>query len=615
MKRVITDAVAFSTRSKKPRLVASIDVRGGTPTTVRGDKKSWVAATHIRNWFRDPIIDYFEYQNRRGTRTTPAYTHSGGFETFIQKKGIEFESELVKYISNNRIPVSTGDPVLSDVGCEKVISLMKQGVPLIHCAPLINSDNTGGIADLLVRSDWIDKLVDECPITDEEKYIPSPLLGGVPYHYLIVDIKFSTLPLRADGKLLLNSDHYPAYKAQTWIYTQAVGDIQGYTPRYAFIMGRRWRYTSKDVTYNNFTCLNKLGVIDYQGVDKPIISQTKEAINWVRLVHEHSHEWSIDPPSRPELYPNMCIDAGKWNSEKSRLALKNGEITSIWYCGVNHRNTGLSKQITSWRDPNCTTDTLGIKGTRAPIIDAIMSINRQNKDKIRPQIITSDIYDWKNLGNEVYVDFETLPDFCSDFKDLPNQKSTNIIFMIGIGRIISGKWTYKQFLASEPTRNEEFRIMDDFAAHISELKDPKIYFWHAEQRFWKSAEDRLFNIAHSEQDHERKDRISDTWQIQNWCDLSTLFRQEPIVIKGCFNYGLKDIAKSMRSHGMISTVLDSECDSGLVACIKAWECYTTKHIQDELGATPVMKDISKYNEFDTRVLSDIHSYLVRNHSS
>ena len=96
------------------------------------------------------------------------------------------------------------------------------------------------------------KIVDECPLTIEEQTISSPLLKQ-DYHYVVIDIKFSTLPLRADGKHLLNSDKYPAYKAQCLIYRDAVGLIQGYTSQYAFILGRRWKYTQKDVKHTNFT--------------------------------------------------------------------------------------------------------------------------------------------------------------------------------------------------------------------------------------------------------------------------------------------------------------------------------------------------------------------------
>ena len=124
---------------------------------------------------------------------------------------------------------------------------MREGKSIIYSAPVKNTvTNTQGIIDLLVRSDIIDKLIDQPPLTKEEADIGSPNLNHN-FHYVVVDIKFSTLPLRADGIHLLNSGHYPAYKAQTYVYNQAIGLIQGYTSPFAFIMGRRWKFTQKDI--------------------------------------------------------------------------------------------------------------------------------------------------------------------------------------------------------------------------------------------------------------------------------------------------------------------------------------------------------------------------------
>ena len=88
-----------------------------------------------------------------------------------------------------------------------------------------------------------------------------------------------------------------------------------------------------------------------------------------------------------------------------------------------------------------------------------------------------------------------------------------------------------------------------------------------------------------------------------------IFKEEPIAIKGCFNYGLKHIAKSMKHHGMINTYLESETKNGMMAMVKAWNCYNLK---DPINS-PIMKDIIKYNEFDCRVIYDIVKYIRNNH--
>ena len=107
---------------------------------------------------------------------------------------------------------------ITEDSLDETKKLMKQGIPLIHSAPVRNYRNgTQGVIDILIRSDFLSKLVDEPCLTKEEIAMSAPALGK-PYHYVVIDIKFSTLPLRADGVHLLNSGSYPAYKAQCLVY-------------------------------------------------------------------------------------------------------------------------------------------------------------------------------------------------------------------------------------------------------------------------------------------------------------------------------------------------------------------------------------------------------------
>ena len=558
MKRFITSC--YNTRSKKARIM--------TPS-LSPSTDIIVSATHLHNYMIDDcLVDWLKSRSRPGTSKSPMYGHKNNFTEFIMNKGIEFEKELIKYIHTQIIPVTTNNNYITDESCLKTIELMKRGVPIIHSAPVKNStNNTQGIIDLLVRSDFINKLIETPPLTTEEINHGSPKLGHN-FHYVVIDIKFSTLPLRADGVHLLNSGHYSAYKAQTYIYNEAVGEIQGYTPSMAFIMGRRWRFTKKDVTNHNYTCLNRLGRISYDTVDSHIHDKVIKAIEWVRDVKTNGSGWSINPPSRQELYPNMCVDSGMWNSEKELIASSIGEITSIWHLGVKHRNKGLLNDIKSWKDKRCTTKKLEFGGTRAPVVDSIMSINRQNKDKIWPNIIKGDTSDWRDSSNELFVDFETLSDIFSDFNDLPNQKSTDMIFMIGVGWEENGKWNYNRYVCNEATHDEEYRIMDEFSDFVGQRNNPKIRYWYAESNFWNKSECRQFDRAHNDEDVDRKDHISDDWKLSHcWTDLYNLFQQEPIVLKGCFKFGLKPIAKAMKEHGMIKTSIVSNCDSGMSAMI------------------------------------------------
>jgi len=593
--------VYTSTRSKKPRLVPPYE------PPKRSCSKFYVSGTDVRNYMlRDPLVDWLKFM----TRKNGSPVHNNPFVGFIMQRGNDFERELISYINNNKTPVVSVGTTITPETCAKTIELMMAGTPLIHSAPFRNTKRqTKGIIDLLIRSDFLHCLVGENPLPEELARCKAPLLTGN-YHYIVVDIKFSTLPLRADGIHLLNSGNYPAYKAQLWIYTQAIGDIQGYTQRYAYILGRRWNYISKGEPFSGMSCLDKLGVIDYDGVDSEYKQRTQDAIVWLKDIQKHGKTWSVSPPSRHELYPNMCIDSGEWNTEKKKIADQLGDITQIWYCGVKNRQIAMSHGIQSWRDKRCCSKTIGMNGTRASTVDQIIDINRQNIDKIRPKIIKNNRHDWKTATNEVFVDFETFCDIFAPFEDLPEQSRTDNIFMIGVYYSTGSGWAYKNFVIKEVTESEEYRIMDEFVHFIRQQNNPKMWFWHADQNMWSRAENRQMEIAVLEKNEGKADNIVDNWKLYDWHDLCHVFREEPIVVKNCFKFGLKEIASAMHKHGLISATLSSECHSGMDAAINAWKTYQT-HPNPE--NSPIMNDIAEYNRYDVTVLQQILFYLRENH--
>lgn len=595
-KRIVS-FVSSCTRSKKPKLcTAELPKR----------KIEWISATHVKNFImNDHLVDWLKRHKKQ--------TSFGNnlFGSFIMNKGIEFEKTVVKHINDVKTNVVTVSERITPESLKKTIELMKSGTPVIHSAPVRNRFNrTQGVIDLLVRSDYLHLIIDDCPLTEEEISIPAPKLG-TNYHYVVIDVKYSTIPLRSDGVHILNSGFYPFYKAQTLIYTECIGKIQGYTSPYSFILGRRWNYKFQEngvvTKCKNMSSLNKLGVINYSSVDIDYKKKTKDAIRWVRDVKRNGHKWSVSPPSKKELYPNMCRDSGKWQKHKQQIAEEIGEISSVWNCGVKHREIGLQNGISSWKDPDCTSKNIGIKGKRAPIIDRILSINRQSRDKIRPKKIKNNILDWRNKKGkiEMFVDFETMMDIFSPMSEYPKQKSTDFIFMIGVYWKNKKKWEYKNFICNDSSFEEEFRIMEEFAEFLKSKGNPRLWYWFADNMLWNRAVDRQYNLL-SEED---EDNINE-WYNLDWVDLYKVFKQTPIVIKDCFKYGLKPVAKAMEKYKLITTKIDSECSSGLEAVVNAWKCYEN---EDDPANCSVMNDIAEYNKFDCKVLQDILFYLRKKH--
>lgn len=603
MKRVIGtlgSTVYRNTRSKRPRISNKI-----------------VSATSVFNYMNnDTLCDLLKvvYGSETRDRSYSGVGNNGvwsdSFNDYIINKGVEFENKLVKYIHENKVPIMKVSDFISDETCNRVIELMKQGIPIIHSAPVRDYHlGTQGVIDLLVRKDYLEQLIDHPPENSKHIVYPRKLninnTGIIP-NYVVIDIKFSTLPLRSDGINILNTGNYKAYKSQLWIYTQAIGRIQGYTPREAYIIGRRWKYTKQGAIHSGDNALSRIGVINYSELDKDIPQKTVDAIDWVRCVKSCGEEWSVNPPSRPELYPNMCIDSGLWQPYKQQIAEDLGEITTVWNLGVKHRNIGISNGIKSWRNKKCNTENLGCKpGATSDIIDKILDVNRQNTDIIRPKYIRS-IPPQNDLIDDLYVDFETLTDIFTNFSELPRQPNKGtLIFMIGVGKKCdrTGEWSYTRYTCKEPTLVEQYRIMSEFIRDFITPceRAPRLHYWSAENRLWSGTTPSAL-------------RAGFRFPQLNWCDMHKLFINEPIVIQGCFKYGLKQVAGCMVKHGLINTQMTSDCTNGMSAMIRAAKCYENNH-PDVVVQSPVMSDIATYNEYDCRVLYDILKYLRENHSN
>ncbi len=578
------------------------------PTKKRKRDDIWVSATKTKNYMiHDTLVDYLELQSKNFRTYNPnkfkinkkaKNKNITKTTNYLFEKGYEFERYVINYLKEKYI-VYCLDSNYNLENVKKTKELINKQVPIIFQGSLKNDDNnTFGVCDLLVRSDYINKLTKENYLNEDEIYYNDKLF------YYVIDIKWSTIPLASNQKNILNKDLIPAHKSQIWIYNRCLGLIQGITPRYGFILGRNWNYDGE----RGIGVFDKLGVIDYYYYDKNFPQESINAVNWYKDVAKNGKNWDIKNPHRSELYPNMCKDSYIWNEKKKELALKIGEISLLWYCGYKHRNRGLEKGIDSWKLRRCNSEILNVDLGKRKIVDLMIKINRNNKDKIYPKKITNNLYNWRKEVNEIFVDFEIIPNIFDDFSNFPKQKNSNYLFMIGVGYIIKSKIIYKSFIVNELNLEEEYRIMNEFIEFWNDRKRPKIYFWSAEKKFWEYYSNRQFtenNSLHSKE----KNNIIVNWYIpdKKLCDLSNFFRETPIIIKNCFGFKLKEIAKCMNDMGMIKIKNDSGIDNGMDAVINANNIYKSKNIKKEI------KNVEKYNKFDVEIMYYILSYLRKNH--
>lgn len=594
----------------------------------------WISATSVRNYLmNDPLLDWLNIYGKGARKQLTGNTaydirlseyeedikDASPFFQHLQVKGVQFEDAVVanlyKKFPGEIVTIANPYQARQSEKVDETIQAMKSGTPIIYQAVFHNkTDKTYGIVDLLVRSDYLNKLV-LTPAIDS-KNASKPCAFSKHWHYRIVDIKHSTLMLRADGTYLLNQGSVPAYKGQLLIYNRALNQVQKTQIQQAYILGRKWSYATKGDKYFGEGWFDRFGVIDYAIVDVDVVRRTDEAIQWLREVRLFGQNWSINPPSREELYPNMCNEYDSpWHSTKKEMAEQIGEITSIWYCSYSNRNNALAKGIKSWRNPKCTSNTLGINGKKiGPVVDKILEINRSKTLKIMPKKLSNEI---PTAKVKFFIDFETVNDLLEDINpDVPRTTSSSYLFMIGVGWCVETEtrstWRYRCLtsdLIDSANEKELFLSFHDTMLEILEQNDAFDDFivYH-----WSNAERTIYD-ATAERYYEDLEQYKEYIQWK-WFDLCQLFRDEPIVVNGAFDFSLKSIAPAMHKHGFITTSWDSDgILDGLNAMVKAMECsLNAKSKGISMTELPVMKKIMEYNEIDCKVMWEILNYVLKN---
>lgn len=626
------------------------------------DKNKWVSASKTRNYaLRDTLTDWLDNWHEkknicinnsiRNKKSNNLLQTSNNFTGFVMKKGVKFEANVMKLIRKkielDKFVIICANMYNYNIRIfeyeKRTIEEIKKGTPVIYQPVLMNRSGnlskTYGSPDLLIRSDYIHKIVEKNPLSAKMSTYKAPLLNGN-YHYILVDIKFSTLELCADGERIRNYGSIPAYKCQMYIYNHALGQIQGYEPPRSYILGRRYKFTYKNTTYCENNCFTRLGHIQYNDWDKKYIQETIDATNWIKKMRLHGEHWELYPkPSVTELYPNMTTsNESRWNEFKNKYARDINEITLLWNCGIKNREIAHKNGVYSYMDQKCNSSTVGVKGSmKAPILNEIIRINQKivfsdNMDRIYLKLNNNVNNKWLNSTNlRITVDFEIINSVFDDFENLPIAQDRNYLFMIGLAYQITANNTnnisqtiYKMFLVSELSIEAEFQLVYQFHSFLRDLTDthlgkhyaiPDLYHWgHVEKSFFDGLCIRLLNNIGTDIEKD----INTIKSSLKWCDMSECFKKNPIVINGCFKFGLKEIAGRLSELGLIQSRwnINSQCSSGGAAMILAQKAYTlSKKLNQPVINDPIVSDIMEYNKIDCIVIHDIIDLLIKKNQS
>ena len=610
------------------------------------DWQEWANPGDIRNWMLDdPLIDWLQlYGGNLGyipKEEVESYDGNLDFGKFVAERAAAFRAGILRLLAQRyettTIARNRGDRKRLDRARES-FAAMQRGVPIIHRPALRDAENRNyGSPDFLVRSDVLHELFPE-DISVSEATTPAADLGGNPWHYRVVNVKYMTLHLNAAGTELGNAGN-AAHKAELYLLNRMLGRLQGYLPPASYALGRGWTRTQRRQTYGGDSALERLGPVPQGGSiarGVPIADAVDRATEWVRRLRTEGKEWQLLPtPSVPELYPNMKnsgdgdlmtdrnggetapegddgASAELWIGAKQWLARDLKELTRLWRVGVAGREKAHSQGIYRWDDPRVTPEAVGVGGeTNGPILEQLLAVNTADGPPVRPGRIERERAEWQGTpAVEFYVDFEFCGDLNDDFTNLPQKGGQPLIFMIGCGHVENGAWSFASLVAHELSLAEEARIIAAWLEHMAtvrgrlapENRKPRVFHWsNAETNAFRSAGDR--HPGHA-------------WPELGWYDfLAKVMRAQPVVVRGALDFGLKSVAQAMHRHGLIETGWDDGNPvDGLGAMVGAWRCDAEARQKGvPMTALPLMTDIADYNEVDCKVMMEIVQYLRQHH--
>lgn len=593
----------------------------------------WVSATATRNFMLDdPLLDWLElYGANHGfvrDDQSNGYDSRADYARFLFEKAKVFEAAVVNYFEEvskarkqqwvwkiERNGLCTPDDEMGRICLEATAAALREGMPIVYqgmvCDP---ASRTYGFPDFLIRGDKFVELFPSMVNTIEVDAV-APSLKAESHHYIIVDSKYTTLDLNAQQELG-NGGSQKAYKAQVYIYNRALGAMQGFTPRNAYVLGRGWKQGGN----RSENAIDRLGPVSSAGTlahGVPLAPRVEESVTWVRQLHTDGNQWEIgNPPSVEELRPNVKnTEDAPWHSAKHDIARRFGEITELWQVGIEGRRASVAAGVTDWRDPKCMAANLGVKGAYVQKAQALIDVNRDGKEPAaRPAHVTAGELDWRpQVPIEFFVDFETVNNLDDNFSRFPQKGGQALIFMIGCGHMEANKWHFRCFTAARLDETSESSIIDAWIQHMEEIRlrlapkmeSPKVYHWSfAEVSTLESA----YNSAVAR--HKGKQ-----WNTPKWYDLlKNVVQPEPFVIRGSLRFGLKSVAKALHSHGLIQTNWKDGIVDGLGAMAAAWWAdHEAQRLGISMETLPLMQSVIDYNEIDCKVMMETLYYLRKHH--
>lgn len=536
----------------------------------------------LRNYINnDPVCDYFELQTHLNNNLNFEKDVNNYFNKYVNK----ISSDYIDEFFNNIIKITKQyypDLIINKFNnIDTTISKIYDNIPLI-INPMLLNDKYKLIVkcDIMIKKHLFIKIFNE---------ITNISLNTIDKdEYLIINLVPEVLTFKKGCREICNTYNVFYNKCGLYAFNSA---LRKYTSRYNiyFLFGKSYKYNNQ--------LLNKREHIGLVIFDNSFRNNIINAVQWLNRLRKNDLQL-YPKPSCIELYPNMNNKQSCWETEKKKLAEKIKEMTLIWKISYEERNRLISIGINTWDNLYLIKNLYEFRKSDTKYVqEKIIHMNKHNELLIEPRNIS---HDFKNIlqkdSIEFVLDIESVLNLEEKGNYFYNKSQNELpnICIIGLIIISNDRYLFKDFTIDDLTIESEKQNIINWLNFISKYDHIKIYHWGvAEKTYLENINKRFPDI-----------KLPKMIMI----DLLHFFRQEPIIIKDCFNFSLKTIGKNMYKHCMINSTW-SDTDNGLDAMIRFKELCLQKDKNIPLKRYTEIAEIIEYNKMDCVILMEILFYL------